>query len=81
LIDVRNQDEYDEKHIVGSILIPLDTVKENISDKIKNKDTKIIAHCKSGKRSAEACEILVDLGYTDVSSLDGGIEAWPYQTE
>ena len=54
--------EYDEKHIVDSILIPYD----EISDKTVNidKDKTILVYCRSGKRAATAVEKLKNLGYT-----------------
>jgi len=80
-IDVRPKEMYEEKSIPGSISMPFDTIKDNIQDVVKDKDTKIITQCKLGMTSAKAAQILVDLGYTDVSSMDGGIEAWPYETQ
>ena len=72
---------FEEIRIPGSISMPIATIEENIEGVVKDKDTKIIAQCKIGKTSAAASELLIDLGYTDVSSLDGGIDNWPYETE
>lgn len=62
ILDVRTKNEYDEKHIVDSILIPYD----EISDKTVNidKDKTILVYCRSGKRAATAVEKLKNLGYT-----------------
>lgn len=62
ILDVRTKNEYDEKHIVDSILIPYD----EISDKTVNidKDKTVLVYCRSGKRAATAVEKLKNLGYT-----------------
>lgn len=62
ILDVRTKEEYNEKHIVDSILIPYD----EISDKTVNidKDKTILVYCRSGKRATTAVEKLKRLGYT-----------------
>lgn len=62
ILDVRTKDEYDEKHIIDSILIPYD----EISAKTVNidKDKTILVYCRSGKRALTAVEKLKSLGYT-----------------
>lgn len=74
VIDVRTADEYTTGHIEGSINIPVD----NISSVDYDKDTLIIVYCASGMRSATAAETLVDLGYTKVHNLDGGLINWGF---
>jgi len=80
-IDVRTPEEHAEKRIPKTILIPLDTIDENITDKLKDKKANILLHCRTGRRSKKACERLGKLGYTNLSNMDGGIEAWPYEVE
>lgn len=75
VIDVRTADEYNTGHIDGSINIPVD----NISSVDYDKDTLIIVYCASGMRSATAAETLVDLGYTKVHNLDGGLINWGFE--
>lgn len=77
LIDVREQSEYDEGHIANSILVPLGTVESDISNVVDNKDDAIIIYCRSGNRSNQAANLLINLGYTNVYDL-GGIIDWPY---
>lgn len=76
LIDVRELSEWHEAHIPKATLISLDDLKENIKNTVPNKSATIYLHCRSGKRSLQAAETLLDLGYTDVYSVDGGIIAW-----
>ena len=78
LLDVRTKEEYETGHIKGSILIPVDVLKEEVEKKLTNKETPIFVYCRSGNRSVTAANILVELGYKDVYNL-GGIKDWPYE--
>lgn len=80
LLDVRTSEEYAEKHIPGSILIPVDVLENEAEGKLKDKNATIFVYCRSGRRSVTASEILVKLGYKKVYNL-GGIIDWPYETE
>lgn len=76
LIDVRTIEEYNEKHIEGSILLPLDSInEETVKDKILTKETTVIVYCRSGNRSSQAGIKLKQLGYTNVYDL-GSIDNW-----
>jgi len=80
LLDVRTVAENKEIRIPGSMLIPLDSLKSQVSSLISDKDVKIIIYCRSGNRSKEAADILITLGYKNVFDM-GGIIDWPYETE
>lgn len=80
ILDVRTQAEYDEGHIPGAILIPHDTVTTAAEDALPDKDQLILVYCRSGNRSKQASQTLVDLGYTNVVEF-GGINSWPYEVE
>ena len=71
VIDVRTLEEFESGHIEGSSNIEWQEIS-SIADNI-NKDQKIYLYCRSGRRSQNATDILVDLGYKDVTNL-GGIE-------
>lgn len=77
VLDVREQDEFDEYNI-GATLLPLSRIKNMEIDVIEDWDEsdEIIIHCKSGKRSLEACMFLQSIGYTKTINLVGGILAW-----
>ena len=77
VIDVRTADEYNTGHIKDSINIPV----ENISSVNYDKETVIIVYCASGMRSSNAAKTLVDLGYTNVYNLDGGLINWGFELE
>ena len=74
ILDVRNQDEYDEAHIEGVVLISVNTLESRLSELPEDKP--IIVYCKTGGRSAAAAEILVENGFTEVYDMDGGITEW-----
>ena len=76
LVDVRTEDEYNEEHIDGALLLSLDTItEESAVDVIDSKDSYIILYCQSGNRSHQALEKLEELGYTNVYDL-GAISNW-----
>jgi rhodanese-related sulfurtransferase len=76
LLDVRGQDEFDEARIDGSTLIPLPELETRLAELEEWRGRSIVVHCHTGGRSARACELLQRHGFSDVSNLDGGIEAW-----
>lgn len=80
ILDARTQAEYDEGHIPDAILIPHDTVATAAEDALPDKDQLILVYCRSGNRSKQASQTLVDLGYTNVVEF-GGINSWPYKVE
>ncbi len=76
LIDVRNPMEQQISKIEGSRLIPLRQLEDLIIKENIPKDFPIILHCKTGGRSARALIQLLDMGYTNVKHLVGGINSW-----
>lgn len=74
LIDVREQWEYDEGHIPGVNLIPLNTVPQSL-DQIPT-DKTVVLTCRSGNRSGQAASFLRQQGYDNVHNMEGGILAW-----
>ena len=74
LLDVRTQEEFDEGYIEGAILIPDYELESRLSE--VPEDAKILVYCRSGRRSVDASNILIDAGYTDVYNMLGGINDW-----
>ena len=77
ILDTREQDEFDEGHIPGAILIPYTEIENKAEEMITDKDKLILVYCRSGRRSKIAAESLAKLGYTNVKEF-GGIIDWPY---
>ena len=80
ILDTREQDEFDEGHISGAILIPYTEIENNAIEMIPDKDKLILVYCRSGRRSKIAAESLAKLGYTNVKEF-GGIIDWQYEVE
>jgi rhodanese-related sulfurtransferase len=75
-IDVREPYEYEEFNL-NAKLIPLGTLVQVASTELADdKDTEILIHCRSGARSGQAKMILMNLGFTKVRNVEGGVLAW-----
>ena len=74
-IDVREQYEFDEANL-GAQLIPLGDIPGKLADLMEHKDEEIVVHCRSGRRSAMAQELMRQAGFANVRNLEGGILAW-----
>ena len=75
IVDVRRQDEYDEGHIPGAVLIPNESITDKRPEELPDLDQIILVYCRSGRRSKEASQKLADIGYTCVYEF-GGINTW-----
>ena len=75
IVDVRRQDEYDEGHIPGAILIPNESIEDTRPDALPDLKQIILVYCRSGRRSKEAAQKLADMGYKNVYEF-GGIIDW-----
>lgn len=78
LIDVREPDEHAREHIAGSRLLPLSRFAPEQAAAMARPGQKVVMHCRSGRRSADACRMaasLTDAGM-NVINMTGGIEAW-----
>ena len=80
ILDVRTQEEYDQGHIPGAIVISYEEIAEKAEEVLMDKDQLILVYCRSGRRSKIAAEALVELGYTNIKEF-GGIIDWPYEVE
>lgn len=73
-LDVRTQEEWADFHIAGSTLIPLSELTDRLDELPRDQD--IVVVCRSGHRSLTAANILQQAGFTRLSSLSGGLQAW-----
>ena len=73
LLDVRTEEEYSEGHVPGSINIPLQEI-DRLPSVIGSKGRPLYVHCQSGIRSAQACEKLREMGYSNIKNIGGFAE-------
>lgn len=78
MIDVREADEFALGHIAGAINIPRGLLEFKLSgtESLTSRDLNIVLYCKTSGRSALAAETMQNMGYLQVSSIAGGIDAW-----
>ena len=75
ILDVRRPDEFAAGHIPNAINVPNETIDTAEISELPHKDQLIMVYCRSGRRSKEAAEKLVKLGYTNIVEF-GGILDW-----
>lgn len=78
ILDVRTKEEYNQGHIEGAKLLPVDSIITGELEHLPNKDQVILIYCRSGNRSAKAANYLANEGYANVYDF-GGIIDWPYE--
>lgn len=82
ILDVRTPEEYEEKHIPNSTLINIQESQEFVDEIQKlDKSKPYYVYCKSGGRSMMACNIMEQMGFSDVTNLEGGITEWHGEVE
>ena len=75
LIDCREPNECALGTIPGAVVIPRGVLEQNV-EQVAGRDQKVIIYCASGNRSALAADVLQQMGYIDVASLEDGIRGW-----
>jgi rhodanese-related sulfurtransferase len=73
LLDVRNPEEFMAERIEGAKNVPLDSIKINLEG--LDRDRPLLIYCKVGKRCIKAVDQLTEMGFRDITVLDGGIES------
>lgn len=76
LIDVREDNEWNAGHAAGALHVSRGIIERDIEAKASQKDAKLVLYCGGGSRSALAADSLMKMGYSNVSSLAGGIGAY-----
>lgn len=79
VVDVRTPSEYAEGHIPGAVNVPNEDIGSQQPDDLEDLDATLIVYCRTGVRSKQAADKLVELGYQSVYDM-GGIVDWPYDT-
>jgi len=85
ILDVRTLSEYEQAHIEGSYLIPIQKLQKRIGELESHKHENIFVYCATGNRSTVAARILADAGFKRIYNLRYGIYDWarsgyPYKT-
>ena len=79
LVDVRTKEEFEEKHLPGAILLPVDDIKDGKLERLPDKDQTILLYCRTGRRAEDAAVYLANEGYTNIYEI-GGIIDWKGET-
>ena len=74
ILDVRQPEEWNEFHVPDSTLIPLAELESRVDE--LPQDQEIVVVCRSGNRSAQGRDILLNAGFTQVTSMTGGLTQW-----
>lgn len=74
VLDVRTQEEWNDYHAPNTTLIPLDQLAARVNE--LPKDREIVVVCRSGNRSQQGRDILLNAGFTQVTSMKGGLNEW-----
>ena len=80
ILDVRRPDEFAAGHIPNAINVPNESIGTDEIPELPDKDQLIMVYCRSGRRSKDASEKLVKLGYTNIVEF-GGILDWKGEIE
>jgi len=76
LLDVREQDEWQEGHLPGAVHIPRGHLESRVEALVPDKSREIVVYCAGGSRSAFVAKSLAELGYGDIASMAGGFADW-----
>jgi rhodanese-related sulfurtransferase len=74
ILDVRTASEYEDGHIEGAVNIPVQELSTRL-DELSNED-ELLVYCRIGNRSAQAVDILQEVGFTKVYHMNAGITGW-----
>jgi rhodanese-related sulfurtransferase len=76
LVDVREDDEFSKEHVSGAMHIGKGVIERDIETLVPDKDRELLLYCGGGFRSALAADVLQQMGYKNVWSIDGGFKAY-----
>lgn len=79
-LDVREKDEYESGHLIGATHLGRGVLEMKIEELVPDKSTPIVCYCAGGNRGALAADTLQRMGYANVQSIQGGLNACPLQT-
>jgi rhodanese-related sulfurtransferase len=76
LVDVREESEFQKDHLPGAIHMGKGVIERDIEHEIPDLTAPLVLYCGGGFRSALAADNLQKMGYTNVTSMDGGVRGW-----
>ncbi|HEY1191843.1 MAG TPA: rhodanese-like domain-containing protein [Gemmata sp.] len=76
LVDVREESEFAAGHVPGAVHLGKGVIERDIESKVPDPTTPVVLYCGGGFRSALAADAIQKMGYTNVTSMDGGWRAW-----
>ena len=76
LLDVRTRQEFSAGHLEGAFLIPIDSLDVRMVELMPHKEKEIVVYCAVGGRSSKAANLLLKKGFTKITNMSGGIQAW-----
>ncbi|MCH8529591.1 MAG: thiosulfate sulfurtransferase GlpE [Saccharospirillum sp.] len=79
LLDVRESWEFQTCHIEGSVLIPMNSIPDQLSE--LKREQPVVCICHHGMRSMQVAHFLDQNGFSNVSNLTGGVDAWARQVD
>jgi phage shock protein E len=74
LLDVREEEEFAQSHLPGATNVARDSL-EKITEIVPDKSTQIVCYCAGGNRGALAADTLQNMGYKNIVSIEGGMNA------
>ena len=74
ILDVRTTSEYEDGHIKGAVNIPVQELSARLDE--LSMDDELLVYCQTGNRSAQAVDILQDVGFTKIYHMNAGITGW-----
>ena len=77
VVDVRTREEHESGHIENAVLVPNESIGSEMPEALPDKEATLLIYCRSGRRSKEAAQKLLSLGYQNVYDF-GGVIDWPY---
>ena len=78
VVDVRSREEYESGHIENAVLVPNESIGGEMPEALPDKEATLLIYCRSGRRSKDAAQKLLALGYQSVYDF-GGVIDWPYE--
>ena len=76
ILDVRTPEEYLAGHVPRAINVPHDQIEQNLDDLLAYKNKKVVLYCRSGFRANKAAIVLTQLGFTQLTHLEGDMNGW-----